>query len=55
MPIATTSLMRDDKGDNKEQREQKPTERQPTDHREARRAKFVTEDLENPFIWRGMD
>jgi len=46
--------MRDEKSDKKGPSSEKPQERERTEHRRDAR-KYVTEDIDNPLIWRGLD
>lgn len=46
--------MRDEKTENKADRSEQPEERERTQHRRDDR-KYVTEEIDNPLIWRGLD
>jgi len=47
--------MRDEKSDNKGSSKERLNERETKEPRGDRRARFATDEFENPLIWRGMD
>jgi hypothetical protein len=47
--------MRDEKSDKKGSSNERLNEREAKERRDDRRARFATDDFENPLIWRGMD